>query len=204
MKAIQELRSRTEALEKNGSIQVQGCAAKRARSEPRVHVGQHEMKPVVVLAGFPEKARKKDIEAFMKDQLKTREEWKDLVAFAPNIRSSIAMIKVESKDEVFDFIRKWKVDEHEYKDRKIRARADKPPEQRKANGKIYSMAEHLRSTFVQTDVDADFKNGSVWLGDHEVVKWDMDTESFSWLEDGVQKCGVVIDRTEAEKTCERV
>ena len=115
------------------------------------------------------------------------------------------MIKVDSKDEVFDFIRKWKPLETEYKKQTIKARGDKPPEQRKSNGKIYGMAQHLRETLVdkEKEIDADFKNSSVWIGDFEIVKWDMQSESFQWFDDALNSAGVVVDRVAAEKKTDR-
>ena len=74
------------------------------------------------------------------------------------------------RDEVFEFIQQWKDTGSEYKGKAIRARADKTPEQRKANSKIYKMAEHLKTAFIDRDVDADFKRSSVWLGEWEVVR----------------------------------
>ena len=142
---------------------------------------------------------------FMKERLKTKFEWSTLAPFTPGVRSSVAMIRVDCKDDVYDFIRKWKAQDEEdikFKGAAIRARADKPREQRKANGKIWSMAEYLRTTFQDKLVHADFRNSSVWLGDWE-VKWDMDTEAFKWLEDGISDAAVVVDRAEAEAKCRR-
>ena len=41
-------------------------------------------------------------------------------------------------------------------------------------------------------------------GYEEVVKWDMEKEAFQWLEEGISKVGVVIDRDEAVKRSERL
>ena len=127
------------------------------------------------------------------------EGWKSLKPFAPGVRSSIVMVKLSSRDEMFGFIRDWKDEEFKYKEHVIRARADKTPEQRKANAKIYNISEYLNSKFMDKEFDSEFKNAPVWLGDGEVVKWDSDSESFLWQEDVINKAGVVIDREEAEK-----
>ena len=103
----------------------------------------------------------------MKEMLALREEWKDLTAFAPNVRSSIALIRVDTEQDVKDFIRMWKdVDDGvtQFKGYVIRASVDKPPEKRKANDKVYNVASYLQSKMLDKDVDADFKNASVWLG----------------------------------------
>jgi hypothetical protein len=136
----------------------------------------------------------------VKDKMKEWEEdFKSLSPFAPNVRSSVVMIKMTSKEDVFEFIAKWKESDIIFKGRAIRATTDKPPEQRKANAKIYNMTGHLKSVFIDKEVDADFRNASVWLGDWEVVKWDIQAEAFKWIEDGMSKAGVVVDRAEAEK-----
>ena len=203
MAEIRLLQKRTEALESKGPRLEGGMAtgaatAKRARSEPRNVVQRHELKPVVVLTGFPPNSRKKELEEFTKTQLEQKDEWKHLVPFAPNVRSSTVMIKVSSRDEVFDFIRHWKNFDVKFKENPIRARGDKPPEQRKANSKIYKVSEYMRKKFADKDVDADFKHSSVWVGDWEVVKWDSSSEKFVWDEDNLEKAGVTIDQAEVD------
>ena len=71
------------------------------------------------------------------------------------------MIRVESKDGVFAFICAWKAAEVKFGEVSIRATSDKPPQQRKSNGKICSMAPYLRSKFQDAEVDPDFRNSSV-------------------------------------------
>ena len=159
---------------------------------------------MVVLAGFPHNSRKQNIEAFVKEQLSAREEWRDLVPFAPNVRSSVVMIKVNSRDDIYDFIRKWKTTDARFNDHPIRARADKSPEQRKANGKVYMAWQYLREKFEDKGVDPDYTNSSVWIGEWEVAKWDAASETIQWLEEGIASAGVVIDRDEAARKMERL
>ena len=203
MNEIRALQERTKALEAKGSneegVVTGAVAAKRARSEPRTAPGKHELKPVVVLTGFPFNSRKKELEEFVRNRLAEQEEWRNLIAFAPSVRSSVVMVKMRSRDEVFEFIRSWKESSIRFKDRDIRARADKTPEQRTANSKIYKMAEHLKGVMIDKDVDPDFKNSSVWVGEGEVVKWVPQEERFSWSKDGISKAGVTIDHAEAER-----
>ena len=90
MAEIRAVQKRTQSLE-NGKKAEEGlitgtATAKRARSEPRTAVVKHELKPVVVLAGFPFNSRKKELEGFVGAELKQRDEWKHLVPFAPNVR----------------------------------------------------------------------------------------------------------------------
>ena len=203
MKEIQALQARAEALEKGGTgaqAQMIGpAAAKRARSEPRTATQKHELRPMVVLTGLPFNSRKQEMEAFVKAQLAQREEWKHFIAFAPAVRTSSVIVKVKSKDDVFEFIQQWKDADISFKEKSIRARADKTPEQRKGNSRIYRMAEHLKGIFIDKDVDPDFKRLSVWVGDFEVVKWDPQVESFGWEEENINKAGVTVDRDIAER-----
>ena len=203
MGELRALQARTEALEKGRSAVVLSsagpAAAKRARSEPRPGPQKHELKPLVVLTGFPFNSRKKDVEAFVTAQLAGHEEWEHLTPFAPAVRTSVGMIKMRSKEEVFDFIQFWKELDITFKDFKIRARADKTPEQRKANSKIYKMSEFLKGLFQDKDVDPDFRYSSVWVGDGEVVKYDPQADKYIWEEEGIQKAGVTIDRDAAEQ-----
>ena len=200
---IQALQKRTEALEAKG-VNEEGttagaAAAKRARSEPRTVAAKHELKPVVVLTGFPFNSRKKDLEAFVGGKLKEREDWKHLGAFAPSVRSSVVMVKMRSMDEVFDFIRLWKDSDIKFKDNPIRARADKTPEQRKANSKIYKVSQYLKELCPGKEVDPDFKRASVWIDEWQVVKLDGSADQYQWTDDNIQKAGVNIDREQAEK-----
>ena len=55
---------------------------------------------MVVLAGFPWDSRKKDIEAWVKEELTARPEWADLVGFAPRVCSSLALIRMKSQEDV--------------------------------------------------------------------------------------------------------
>ena len=58
------------------------------------------------------------------------------------------------------------------------------------------MAEHLKAVFVGKEVDADFRRSSVWIGDWEVVKWDVDTAHVNGLDEWIQSSGIVIGGTE--------
>ena len=64
------------------------------------------------------------------------------------------------------------------------------------------MSEHLKRVFIDKDVDPDFKNFSVWIGEWEVVKWDPQAEQFNWAEEPLTKAGITIDRAEAERSAE--
>ncbi|CAK0800469.1 unnamed protein product [Prorocentrum cordatum] len=205
MKELQTLKTRTEALENmsrvdNSTGASWGGGSKRARSEPPQHSrAQHETKPVVVLTGFPANSRKADIESFLKCELGKVEEWKGLHVFAPNVRSTVAMVRVHSKDAVFDFISKWKPMNIEYKGSAIRARADKTPEQRRSNAKIYQMAEYLKKTFIDKDIDADYKQAAVWVKDWKLVEWDRDASDFVWDDGAISSSGLTVDKLKAEE-----
>ena len=84
----------------------------------------------MVLARFPWDSRKKDIEAWVKEELAARPEWADLVGFAPGVRSSQALIKIKSQEDVWDFVMRWENEEHIYKWLEIRSRTEKTKEQR--------------------------------------------------------------------------
>ena len=200
MKEIRALQARTEVLEKEAHA-TGPAAVKRARSEPRTAPlnKKHEVKPVVVLTGFPFNSRKQELEGFVKAQLDEHEEWKDFIPFAPGVRASVVMVKLSSKEDVFEFIHKWKNLGISFKDKAIRARADKTPEQRKSNAMIYNMSNHLKEVLADKHVDPDFKRMSTWVGEWEVVRWDPQVGSFHWVEEDILKAGVTIDRDYAEK-----
>ena len=65
----------------------------------------------------------------------------------------------------------------------IRAKRDKPPAIRKAHGKLWLLFTHLKS-LGHNDAEIDWRNCSLWINDCEVVKWDIDTDSAIWMEDG--------------------
>eukprot|EP00969_Alexandrium_andersonii_P089400 3946187-Alexandrium_andersonii.AAC.1 len=90
-----------------------GSAAKRARSAPHAAQeprgsGDTSRKPCVVLCGFPKATKKKEIEEWAEQQLQHRSEWRDLKAFAPNVRGTIGLIRMETKQDVLSFIDAWK------------------------------------------------------------------------------------------------
>ena len=60
------------------------------------------------------------------------------------------------------------------------------------------MTMYLTSKISGREIDADFKHASVWLGEDEIVKWDMDSEGYRWIDETIQKAGVAIDEMEAE------
>ena len=203
MKEIRALQARAEALEKGvaseGSHVIGTAGVKRARSEPRTVAQKHELKPVVVLTGFPYNSRKQELEAFVRAQLDEREEWKTFIAFAPGVRASAVMVKMGSKEEMYEFIQKWKNLDISFKGKTIRARTDKTPEQRTGNKNTFKTSEHLKGVFVDKYVDPDFKNFSVCVGDFEVVKWDPQAQRFNWQEEDIKKAGLTIDRDSAER-----
>ena len=108
------------------------------------------------------------------------------------------MVKVRSKEEMYEFIQKWKNLDISFKGKTIRARTDKTPEQRMGNKKTFKMSEHSKGVFIDKCVDLDFKHFSVWVGDCEVVKWDPQAARLNWQEEDINKAGLTIDRDSAE------
>ena len=205
IKQITAIQERTAKLEEQMANQqkqdLQGTASKRPRSTPvSVSRASHSSSgdPIAVLTGFPKNSRKKDIENFVKAELQTREEWKRLKGFAPNVRGTIAMIKMSTTGEVSKFIEEWSTVDHTYKGAAIRARFEKPPEKRKSNAKIYLMGEYLRAKFQDKEFDTDFKYACVWGGDAGViVSWNVEEEEFEWNDDVIAHFGITINKTQA-------
>ena len=100
---IRALRDRTAALESRPRAKVSnpdvvgGGAWKRARSEPTAGRDNQEQ-PCAVITGFPAGTRRKDIEEFANEKLKMMEHWSHLKAFAPNVRGTVAMVRMDDKD----------------------------------------------------------------------------------------------------------
>eukprot|EP00975_Prorocentrum_lima_P037008 7789914-Prorocentrum_lima.AAC.1 len=69
--------------------------------------------------------------------MKDQPDWEGLSATSPDIRSTICLLKMSSRDEVYKLLNMWIWGSHVFKGNTIRAKADRPPEQRKANAKIY-------------------------------------------------------------------
>ena len=210
MAELLKLRVRQDALEKSlgasdpwhraaaGVGGGRGGAAKRARSEPR-RPEADQTKPVVVLAGFPWDSRKKDIDAWVKEQLAARPEWADLVGFAPGVRSSLALIKTSCQEDVWDFVMRWKNEEHIYKGVAIRARSDKSKEQRETNGRVWGMLKYLETKFPKTEFDPDYKGASVWIPAGKVVSWEPDSKDYIWNEGLLKEQAMEVDEEEAKK-----
>ena len=180
-----------------------GSAWKRARSAPASRRGASKQ-PCVVLTGFPYNSKKSDVEKFVTDELKKNPTWSSLKPFAPGIRSSVALIRISDLDAAYEFIDAWRSSDHTYKDREIRARTERPPEQRKSNAKIDLINEFLRREFPGVDLDTDFKNACVWADDGAVVTWDIDEERFSWDDGVLQSAGMgSLNKESAEQHTQR-
>ena len=103
---------------------------------------------------------------------------------------------------MYDFIRKWNSQEHVFKNCTIRAKADKPPEQRKANAKIYLVTKYLKEAAGSEkadDVDGDYRKSVVWYGDSQLVSWNRDTEKLEWNEDVMAMLDISITSGEIEQ-----
>ena len=158
----------------------------------------------MVLTGFPQNSRRAHIVEFVKGRLKELDEWAMLTAFAPNLCGTIGMIKMNSSSQVFDFIDKWNRLELKYKEKTVKARAEKPPEKRKSNAKIYLMTEFLTKNAIEHEFEADFKHASVWVDDiGELVSWNV-VEEFEWDNDVLTKAGITsLDKAKAEEHTKR-
>ena len=97
--------------------------------------------------------------------------------FAPCIRTSVAMIRLPSKAALFKFLGAWK-------------RADKAIS--KAHGKFWQLSSHFKS-LAHNNIEIGWKNCSVWFDDFEAVKWDIHTNSASWMALVMSKHDLVID-----------
>ena len=134
MAEIRALKDRTSTLETKMAEEPKvpsGNAWKRPRSEPPGGgKSQHTQdSQTAVLTGFPKNSRKKDIEEFLKQKLSGREEWKGYKGYAPNVRGTVGMIKMNTKPEVNKFINQWNSQLQEFNDEHlIRARFEKARE----------------------------------------------------------------------------
>ena len=126
-------------------------------------------------------SRRTEIEAFVGTAMADMPEWRGCQYFAPAVRTSVALVRLPSQDEVYEFIKQWKEMAPVFKTHLIRARADKTPQQRKANAKLYAMAIHMRTLVANgMVVDPDWKHGKVWVEDWPVVQWRQDPERWEW------------------------
>eukprot|EP00975_Prorocentrum_lima_P010709 2273727-Prorocentrum_lima.AAC.1 len=95
--------------------------------------------------------------------------------FAPNVRGSIGLIKLASRQTTHDLIKIWKTKNHTYADdHDIRAKPDKPLEMRRAHARIYQVTQAIKEAvgvMRAGDVDSDFRKLGVWVGSHLVVTW---------------------------------
>ena len=203
IKAVQDRASVLEA-QMAGGAQAQGNAWKRYRSEPKSFGNKDETK-CAVLTGFPKNLRKSDIETFVKNQLAATEQWANLKCYAPNIRGTVCIIKLESRSEVTKFVNEWKDEDIKYRnEHSIRARFERPPEKRKSNSKIYLMTEYLNMNHKGIDFDPDFKHGCVWMGEiGSVVSWSTDDGAFQWDDTVMKSGGINVDRVRAEEHTQR-
>eukprot|EP00959_Pyramimonas_sp_CCMP1952_P414119 8676600-Pyramimonas_sp.AAC.1 len=104
---------------------------------------------MVVLAGFPANPPNNNIEEFLMTELTKEEGWKYLQAFAPNVRSTAAMVRAPSELAVLDFVAFRKSKDITFNSGAIRAKVDKPPEQRRSTSMAFSMAAHFQSSFAR-------------------------------------------------------
>ena len=163
-----------------------GSASKRARSAP-VHKTHQK---VVVLCGFPKLSRKPEVEAFVEQCLTHKPEWTSLEFFAPNVRGSIAFVKVASDDVAKKFIQEWRTQKYMFKGVEIRARENKSPEKRKSDGIIYRVSAYLSSAHSNLSFDKDMRLGCIWHEDSQLVSWNAVEETLVWDEQEVSRLGI--------------
>eukprot|EP00975_Prorocentrum_lima_P063177 12889961-Prorocentrum_lima.AAC.1 len=81
--------------------------------------------------------------------------------FAPNVRGSVGLIKMQSRQDMHDLVKKWKQQDHIYADEHdIRAKPDKPLEMRRAHAKIYQVTQAIKEAVGVVragEVDSDFR-----------------------------------------------
>ena len=104
---------------------------------------------------------------------------------------------METKDNIYALIRQWRSFKVTFAEHVIIARAERPPEQRRINANIYLMTEFLRNKLPSLIFDPDYKHASVWCNEGELVRWDLEDESFSWEEEVIQKADLTFDRDQA-------
>eukprot|EP00929_Paragymnodinium_shiwhaense_P007825 TRINITY_DN111731_c0_g1_i1.p1 TRINITY_DN111731_c0_g1~~TRINITY_DN111731_c0_g1_i1.p1 ORF type:complete len:139 (-),score=33.60 TRINITY_DN111731_c0_g1_i1:269-685(-) len=133
----------------------------------------------------------------MKEQLSKHADWKDLVAFAPHVRGSVGLVRLDTTGNVGDFIREWqRRGPVYYKDVSIKAFRDSTPEERKMFGKLFHLREYLMKTFPDQEFDSDKKNACIWLGDDKLAKCCAESDAFVWDEQAATTLGV--DRQAAQ------
>ena len=172
----------------------------RGSSVPPSNRSSVERSPAVVITGFPRNSKKKAIEDVVNNVLKSNTRWQHLKAFAPGVRSSVAIIRMQSKDEGFDFCSEWKSladKDVSFNGSRLRARTDQSPAQRKMNAKVYHMTDYFKTKFQDKQFDADFKQGIVWADEGELVKWSMTSEDFVWGDEVLASGGYDIDKVAA-------
>ena len=61
--------------------------------------------------------------------------------------------------------------------------------------------EHLTNTFGAGgfEFDADYRHGSVWCGNGEIVRWNTEIEVFEWDDTALAQCTLVVDKARAEE-----
>ena len=133
----------------------------------------------------------------MDNTLKGNEAWKDLTAFAPGIRTSIALIRMHSNDDVRAFCQQWRADDITFQGAALRAGPVRTPEERKSNTKIYNLSDFVRKTFPPKEFDADFKRAKLWGDEGIIAVWSAEEECFKWNDDVLSAGGYTFDKSAA-------
>jgi hypothetical protein len=197
---IKDLSGRLNLIEMNSKtepVRLDRGASKRARS--CTSTPNSAQRPCAVLCGFPRNSRKHDIEKFVKEQLQRLHRWKDVDAFAPGVRSSCAIVRFVTHEDVQKFIGDWKGLDAKYNgDVEIKAKNDEPPQKRKSKSMIYQIKQYLVSNHGGVEFDHDYKNDCVWHGDKAIVKWSIDAEMFVW--DDEAAASINIDKEAAVRS----
>ena len=174
-----------------------GSASARASSVPSTQMPKETSRgPAVVITGFPRDSKKKTIESFVAGQIQTMPTFSHLKCFAPGVRTSMAIIRVSSKDEGISFCEAFKEKEVIFEGVRLRARGDKSREERIRNARIFNMTDFFRKNF-EGDFDPDFGKGIVWGEEGALVKWIMESEKFEWMDATLEKAGYKVDKHEA-------
>ena len=161
----------------------------------------------MVFSGFPTKSRNKVLVHYVKLQLPEIErlaghadvlDFGDNI-FAPGLRTNVAMIRLPSRSSSVQVLKCLEKGREGRTHRQIwgdelviRAKRDKSLAIRRAHGKLWQLSTHFKS-LGHNDIKIDRKNCLLWINDCEAVKWDLDTDSASWMELDMSEQNLVID-----------
>lgn len=139
-----------------------------------------------ILGGFKRDTRKKVIEDFLDRHFP---ELREMGAFAPGPRTSIAIVRFRSKEELRSWMPKVSAKSDASPTGKMWLAPSRPPEQRARRREVYAIANAIRphAEAAEMMMDTHPSHGIIWVQDERVAEYKETSKQWTFHEDIIRR-----------------